>query len=63
MAFLVCIESDDAYIRYSGYVQLYEYVSSSLAEADRGLYVKSFNSLPTPVKKEMIAFGNFFKNL
>lgn len=61
MAFLVCIESDDAYIRYSGYVQLYEYVSSSLAEADRGLYVKSFNSLPTPVKKEMIAFGNFFK--
>jgi len=61
MAFLVCIESDDAYIRYSAYTQLYEYVAASLSGADRGAYIKSWNSLPQPVASEMIAFGNFFK--
>ena len=61
MAFLVCIESDDAYIRYSGYTQLYEYVAASLSGADREAYIESWNSLPEPVAREMIAFGNFFK--
>ena len=61
MAFLVCIEADSAYIRYSGYVQLYEYVLSSLADADRAAYIKNWNSVPEPVRKEMAAFGIFFK--
>ena len=61
MAFLVCIESDDPYIRYSGYVQLYEYVASSLGDADAAAYIKNWNSLPRPVQKEIAAFGNFFK--
>ena len=61
MAFLVCIEADSAYIRYSGYLQLYEYVASSLAEADTAAYISNWNSLPLPVQKEIVAFGNFFK--
>ena len=61
MAFLVCIESDDPYIRYSGYLQLYEYVASSLAAADSAAYIENWNSLPLPVQKEIVAFGNFFK--
>ena len=61
MAFLVCIEADSAYIRYSGYLQLYEYVASSLAEADTAAYIRNWNSLPLPVQKEIVAFGNFFK--
>ena len=61
MAFLVCIEADSAYIRYSGYLQLYEYVASSLADADLAAYIENWNSLPLPVQKEIVAFGNFFK--
>ena len=61
MAFLVCIESDDAYIRYSGYTQLYEYVAASLSGVDRASYIKSWNSLPAPVADEFVAFSKFFK--
>ena len=32
-----------------------------LADADRAAYVENWNSLPEPVKKEIVAFGNFFK--
>ena len=38
VAFLVCIHSDDEYIRYSGYLNLYEYLSSALYRADPELY-------------------------
>ena len=37
IAFLVCLESDDDYIRYSAYVNTFEYVASSLNEAARML--------------------------
>ena len=61
MAFLVCLESDDAYIRYSGYLNLYEYVSSALYSADQALYAKVQNSLETRVRREMVAFSKFFE--
>ena len=35
IAFLVCMASDDPYIRYSGYLEVYEYVASSLYSDDR----------------------------
>ena len=38
IAFLVCISSDDPYIRYSGYLEVYEYVASSLYSADKNYY-------------------------
>lgn len=38
VAFLVCIHSEDEYIRYSGYLSLYEYLSSALYRADPDLY-------------------------
>ncbi len=38
IAFLVCIESDDDYIKYSGYLRLYEYIRSSLYNADKALF-------------------------
>lgn len=30
LAFLVCMESDDEYIKYSGYLNLFEYVAGAL---------------------------------
>lgn len=37
-AFLVCIYSNDEFVRYSGYLNLYEYLSSALYRADKELY-------------------------
>ena len=61
MAFLVCIASEDAYIRYCGYLNLYEYVASALYSASPTLYVQVSNRLPAEVRREMSAFNDFFE--
>ena len=61
VAFLVCMESDDPYIRYSGLLNVYEYVISALASADRALYRTSYESLPTEIKNEEKAYAEFFE--
>ena len=60
MAFLVCIRSEDAYIRYSGYLNLYEYVASALYSASPTLYWEVYGALPRSVTKEMAAYSDFF---
>ena len=60
MAFLVCLESDDAYVRYSAYLNLFEYVCSALYGASPELYYKAMNTLPLPVRSEMQAYSVFF---
>ncbi len=60
MAFLVCLASDDPYIRYSGYLNLYEYVASALYSASPELYWKANAILSPSVKAEMNAYSDFF---
>jgi hypothetical protein len=60
IAFLVCIRSDDAYLRYSGYLNLYEYVASALYRADPELYNDARSRLVTPVRQELRAYSAFF---
>ncbi len=60
IAFLVCIASDDPYIRYSGYLNLYEYVSSSLYSADAELYGKVAATVAPEVRFEMAAYSKFY---
>lgn len=60
MAFLVCMESTDVYIRYSGAQNLLEYVSSALYKADKELYSEWIVTLDSDVRKEMIAYNEFF---
>ncbi len=61
VAFLVCIGSDDPYIRYSGYLNLYEYVANALWSADPTLYYKAVANLDSSVKREMVAYNDFFE--
>lgn len=61
MAFLVCLESDAPYIRYSGYLNLYEYVASALYTASPELYAKANGLVETRVRLEMVAFNQFFE--
>ena len=60
MAFLVCIGSDDPYIRYSGYLNVYEYVANALWRADKELYYKAVAHLNEEVKHEMSAYNRFY---
>ena len=60
VAFLVCIGSDDPYIRYCGYLNAYEYVASALYRADQELYYKASARLNGEVKAEMAAYNEFY---
>jgi len=61
VAFLVCCEADDPYIRYSGYLNMYQYLNSALYEADTEVFSAVFMSLDQRVKNEMIAYNAFFE--
>ena len=61
VAFLVCLESDDAYIRYSGFLNMYEYVVSSLYSANKDLYKENYAKQPKKIIAERIAYSEFFE--
>lgn len=62
VAFLVCIESDDDYIKYSAYANAFEYVASSLSGADKELYKQLYTErVPLLLKNEMISYNEFFE--
>ena len=60
MAFLVCLSSEDAYIRYSAYLNMYEYVSGALYRADKDAYSKCNRKLCQEVQYEMRSYNVFF---
>lgn len=60
VAFLVCLESDDPYIQYSGYVNLLEYVMNSLYSASPDLYTEFYSTLEREVVYEFYASSAFF---
>ncbi|MBE6585550.1 MAG: DUF3810 domain-containing protein [Ruminococcaceae bacterium] len=61
MAFLICTSSDDPYIRYSGYLNMYEYVAGALSSASHEQFSMVSAHLNAEVKKEMSAYNQFFK--
>ena len=60
VAFLVCIGSDDPYIRYSGYLSMLEYFLPNLY-ADREVYSSILSRLPNEVIWELRAYAEFFE--
>jgi len=61
MAFLVCIASDDPYMRYSGYLNLYEYLSSALSSAGaKDVRSEIAESLDVRVRYDLYCYGVFF---
>ncbi len=61
VAFLVCMESQDPYIRYSGYVNVLEYVMNALYKASPTRYSSFYGTLPYQVRYEFTAQSNFFE--
>ena len=60
IAFLVCIRSEDSYIRYSAYLNMYEYVANALYSADKDLYRQAVAHLNQEVRDEMSAYNRFY---
>jgi len=61
VAYLVCIGSEDAYIRYSGYANIFQYVTDALWAADQDMYKKFAGKyIPAEVKGEFGAYSLFF---
>ena len=61
VAFLVCISSDDPYIRYSGYLNMFEYVAPNIYYASEDRYWAVMDSLPENAVKEIYAYADFFE--
>lgn len=61
MAFLVCLASDDVYINYCAYINMYEYVTNALYGADVNLYMKLLSQMDMRIRSEMLAYNNFFE--
>ncbi len=60
MAFLICTASKDPYIRYSGYLNMYEYAASALYRADTSAYKTVYGKLCLSVRYEMQSYDMFF---
>ena len=60
VAFLVCISSEDPYLRYSGYLSMYSYLSSALGKADAALRQNAAARLCDEARGELFAYSAFF---
>ncbi len=60
IAYLVSLESDDPYIRYSAELNLCEYLLNALWRADKELYRECSAELIPAVKGELRAYSEFF---
>ncbi len=61
IAFLVCSSSDDAYIRYCGYLNLLEYVLNALYSANKDTWEATYKQLDSRVIYEMMAYNEFYE--
>ncbi len=61
IAFLVCISSDDYYIKYSGYTQMFEYLVNAIASADSKLLADAYSSADKRLVGEISAYNRFFE--
>ncbi|MBQ7011291.1 MAG: DUF3810 domain-containing protein [Clostridia bacterium] len=60
IAFLVCMESNDNYIRYSGYLNMLEYTLNPLYGANADYYREVYLDLNGGVQGELRAYSAFF---
>lgn len=61
IAFLACISSNDTYIEYSAYLNMFEYVASALYAADAELYKNVYSMLLPNARREMHAYSIFYE--
>lgn len=60
IAYLVCINSDDPYIRYAGYLNMYEYLAMPLYQSSSVLYSKAVRGLCAGARYDLKCYSEFF---
>lgn len=60
VAFLVCMASDDPYIRYSGYYEMFKYLINALYSADTELFNEAYRIADDRLVGEIVAFNDFY---
>lgn len=60
VAFLVCSRSNDAYVRYSGYLNMFQYMSSALASVSYEKYAEVCAGLDDGIIEELVSYSSFF---
>ncbi len=60
IAFLVCIRADNPYVRYSGYMNMFEYTASALAKTDREMLISVYREMDQRLYGEMVAYSDFY---
>ena len=61
IAYLICLESEDEYIRYSAYLNMFEYLSNALYRADKDAYKELIKEVNSDIIDELIAYSEFFE--
>lgn len=61
VAFVVCMMSDDPFLRYAGCLDMYGNFASSLAGASPELYAKLYSQIPDEIKRDLVAYSEFFE--
>ncbi len=60
VAFLVCADSEDSFVRYSAYLNMFEFIGDALYSADRDSYARVYSVLTDEVKYDLAAYSKFF---
>jgi len=61
IAYLVCIQSDDPYMQYCGYLNMYEYLTSPLHKNAPRLYTVIQGALDERVRYDLACYSAFFE--
>lgn len=61
IAYLVCIGSDNSYIQYSGYLNMFEYLVSALYESDPEKASTLYYELDSRALNDIICYSGFFE--
>ena len=61
VGFLICLESDDPYVRYSGLMNIFPYVANALYTADPNGYSEVMSGLAYNIYEEINSFSAFFE--
>lgn len=61
VAFLACINSENDYIAYSGYISAIEYFLTDIAEFSPEMYINIYNLVPDNAKNDIEAFREYNK--
>lgn len=61
VAFLVCINSDDTFLQYSGYLDVYQEVMNALYSADKEFYKQASSKLCYEAYMDRVSYAKFFE--